>query len=99
MMPTEETVSLRGGEQAVDIVTGWLTRHRQTQPGPVSLRQGEGANGGSYDNVRKSVFEFLTEFVSFVSGSAVDVECKVDLLDVLLWYYSDLARIGESMNY
>ena len=27
-----------GGEEAVDVVTTWLTRHRQIQPGPVSLR-------------------------------------------------------------
>lgn len=41
---------------------------------------------GSNSNVRISLPEFLTEFVSLVSGSAVDPECKVDLiLDVLFW--------------
>lgn len=94
-MPTEETVSLSwsDGEEAVDIVTSWLTRHRQTQPGPASLHQGEGATDqGNHGNVRKSLFEFLTEFISFVSGSPIDVECKVDLLDVFSWYDSDLVE-------
>ena len=45
--------------------------------------------GGNSD-VRKSLFKFLTELVSLVSCSAVDVECKIDLLDVFFWYDPDL---------